>query len=234
MADAGISPGHVAALLGNKFCHPCPVHHDLVNNSCNYLSGLPSTDTRSLVLLLPSKPPTSSRSTGAKGFTCEVVPAEDLHRLVDISGVQLYSINHRKVVFFNKRPSARCPLRGIRFYVRKFACVVCSRGLMEGAKVCSVACKVQAEAQTCYVHVQDESQVPSAMLNDEETSSTRYRSLYDIYLVRRKGRKVGTHPWCPDTGKLSEGVMQSHSLEKLQPASGRSRCKGQPVRAPFY
>ncbi|KAG2632874.1 hypothetical protein PVAP13_2NG122000 [Panicum virgatum] len=104
-----------------------------------------------------------------KASLSEVVRAEDLHGLVDISGVQLDSINRRKVVFRNQRPNARCPLRGIRIYVRKFACMVCSRGLMEGAKFCSLECKVQAEPR--YVQVQDESQGPSSsMPSDKETS----------------------------------------------------------------
>jgi len=80
-----------------------------------------------------------------KASLSEVVRAEDLHGLVDISGVQLDSINRRKVVFRNQRPNARCPLRGIRIYVRKFACMVCSRGLMEGAKFCSLECKVHVK-----------------------------------------------------------------------------------------
>jgi hypothetical protein len=70
---------------------------------------------------------------------CDVVRAADIGPIVDITGVQTYTINQAKVVFLNHRPQAKQLPPGAAD-----GCAICCRALREGCTYCSLSCKVEA------------------------------------------------------------------------------------------
>ncbi|EFJ40240.1 hypothetical protein VOLCADRAFT_100027 [Volvox carteri f. nagariensis] len=73
----------------------------------------------------------------------EVVQVADVAPLLDLQGVQLYTINHARVVFLRSRPQARPP-KGAAMPSR---CELDGRQLMDvGARYCSLRCKIEMES----------------------------------------------------------------------------------------
>eukprot|EP00198_Chlamydomonas_reinhardtii_P010512 XP_001699849.1 predicted protein [Chlamydomonas reinhardtii] len=71
----------------------------------------------------------------------EVVQLADVDELLDLEGVQLYTINHARVVFLRPRPQARAP-KGAAMPSK---CVVDGRQLMDaGADYCSLRPRLRA------------------------------------------------------------------------------------------
>jgi hypothetical protein len=68
-----------------------------------------------------------------------VVRAPDVSPIVDVTGVQTYTVNQARVVFVHPRASAKPPPPGA-----SAGCGVCRRALREGCSYCSLACKVVA------------------------------------------------------------------------------------------
>ncbi|GIL56542.1 hypothetical protein Vafri_11890, partial [Volvox africanus] len=72
----------------------------------------------------------------------------DVASLLDLRGVQLYTINHARVVFLRSRPQARPP-KGAAMPSR---CELDGRQLMDvGARFCSLRCKIEREPEDIFL-----------------------------------------------------------------------------------
>lgn len=67
----------------------------------------------------------------------DAVRVADVARLLDLSGVQPYVINGARIVFLRPRPHPRVA-RTV-----EHVCVVCSRGLLDDCRYCSLGCKLE-------------------------------------------------------------------------------------------
>ncbi|GAB4822371.1 hypothetical protein N2152v2_009417 [Parachlorella kessleri] len=72
----------------------------------------------------------------------DVVRAQDVAKLADVSGIQAYTINGARVLFLRRRPQPRPP----KGAVGPSQCTVCNRHLQDVSLYCSLQCKLDASA----------------------------------------------------------------------------------------
>ncbi|KAJ3680664.1 hypothetical protein LUZ60_016942 [Juncus effusus] len=148
----------------------------------------------------------------------DVIKASEIHKILDISGVQTYTINRAHVVFLNKRPHTQFRPTKTAFN----SCQVCQRGLLQNFQFCSLACKI---AGTC-------DDKPGNRKPDLLSSDKPGNRKMDFVSDSERRDKMGNIK----TDLLSD----SESFNPLTPpqatvvsAGSAKRRKGVPQRSPF-
>lgn len=138
-APRTVPPRWVDSLLGQTFFKPCSRHASLKKNECNNFCVTCVTDG----LCQHCLPAHSQhqRVQIRRYVYHDVVKLDDVEPLLLCEGVQSYNINNARVAFLNQRPQLRPA------HTPNQACEVCSRGLQDNNRFCSVACKVEALAR---------------------------------------------------------------------------------------
>ncbi|KAG2641684.1 hypothetical protein PVAP13_2KG236600 [Panicum virgatum] len=143
MAAVGIGADRMATLLCSEFGHPCAVHYDLRKNMCVYFCLDCQGLNEEAICFHCHVDNTSHRILQVrKASLSEVLRVVDLPGVIDITGIQIYSINGIRVIHLIKRSCVAYSPLGLKRRPQRFACVVCNRGLKDAVRFCSVQCKV--------------------------------------------------------------------------------------------
>lgn len=97
----------------------------------------------------------------------DVIRLHDIHKLLDCSRVQAYTINNARVVFLKERPQPKSN-KGL-----SGNCESCDRSLQDSYKFCSVACKVDM----CFPTRQRDSKMECT---ECDTSTTSHQSMSSL------------------------------------------------------
>ncbi|CAL9148548.1 unnamed protein product [Musa hybrid cultivar] len=147
-------PAWLEQLLSTDFFGPCEAHKDIKKSEINIYCVDCRCSMCANCLSLPSSPHRRHRRLQIRRYVYQdVVRVLDIHKLLDCSKVQSYTVNSAKVLFLHPRnqsksskPNPGSPL-----------CNMCSRSVAEPNRYCSVACKVFDDSKDASTAPVDES-----------------------------------------------------------------------------
>ncbi|PRQ43702.1 putative transcription repressor PLATZ family [Rosa chinensis] len=145
----------------------------------------------------------------------DVVRVSEIQKVLDISGVQTYVINSARVLFLNERPQPKAGIKGV-----PHICEICSRGLLDPFRFCSLGCKLVGIKRNGDANFTLEARNEEGNGNGTRegmiTSSTTRR----VTMGEEELREGSQQDMYPDT-------------PPPPPSSTTRRRKGIPHRAPF-
>ncbi|KAJ8498490.1 hypothetical protein OPV22_009042 [Ensete ventricosum] len=163
-------PAWLEQLLSTDFFGLCEEHKRIKKSEINVYCVDCRCSMCANCLSLPSCPHRRHRRLQIRRYVYQdVVRVIDIHKLLDCSKVQCYTVNSAKVLFLHSRnqsnsskPNPGSPL-----------CNMCNRSVADPNRYCSIACKVfddSNDASTAHVDESDRSErlLPHLMSDSEE------------------------------------------------------------------
>ncbi|RDY12933.1 hypothetical protein CR513_02214 [Mucuna pruriens] len=149
----------------------------------------------------------------------DVVRVAEIHKVLDISGVQTYVINSARVLFLNERPQNQPKTNNNVVGSGKsnsHLCEICRRNLLDPFRFCSLGCKLVGIKKNG-----NASFVLSAK-KDEEIGR-----MHEGRLASKEELREGIHT------QVYQSTSSTHLRPSLQACSNSRRRKGVPHRAPL-
>ncbi|KAF8398908.1 hypothetical protein HHK36_014772 [Tetracentron sinense] len=202
-------------LLQSKFFGPCCDHQDLRKNemnvfcidcNCCVCQHCLSSSVHHLHKLLQIR----------RYVYHDVVRLHDMHKYLDCSKVQPYTINGAKVVFLNPRPQSR-PSKSNS----GASCKMCERSLSEPNRYCSIACKVSEILEKS--KIRSSSYIPFTFPEFSAISAKENRNPEQNLKEEESS----------SSGGESSVENQPRLCSALKPKKQLHKRKGIPSRAPF-
>ncbi|KAL6138484.1 hypothetical protein ACLB2K_063766 [Fragaria x ananassa] len=137
----------------------------------------------------------------------DVVRVSEIQKVLDISGVQTYVINSARVLFLNERPQPKAGIKGV-----PHICEICSRGLLDPFRFCSLGCKLVG------INRNGDANFTLEARNEEGNGNERREGMLTSSTTRRVA--------------MGEEELRECSQQDM-PSSTTRRRKGIPHRAPF-
>eukprot|EP00271_Cylindrocystis_brebissonii_P012027 TRINITY_DN30077_c0_g1_i1.p1 TRINITY_DN30077_c0_g1~~TRINITY_DN30077_c0_g1_i1.p1 ORF type:complete len:254 (+),score=40.42 TRINITY_DN30077_c0_g1_i1:678-1439(+) len=129
-------PSWLVPLLEGKYFISCQLHSVAKKSERNFFCVDCACDTLCSVCVQKSHAHHCTLQIRRSSYK-EAVRMTDLQRLLDLTHIQIYSINGFKIVFLNARPQTN-PAKGA-----VFRCESCQRQLQDKCRFCSLECKLR-------------------------------------------------------------------------------------------
>ncbi|KAK4751700.1 hypothetical protein SAY87_020498 [Trapa incisa] len=207
-------PPWLKPLLRERFFVQCMIHADSHKSECN-MYCLDCMDGALCSLCLANHKDHRAIQIRRSSYH-DVIRVSEIHKVLDISGVQPYTINSARVVFLNERPQPR-PGKGVTN-----TCEVCERSLLDSFRFCSLGCKIVGTSKNF---------VPrSKMMRKQKASPTRGSDSEDSYSSCSSGGHGSHHH---KTSKKIHSFTPSTPPPTSTSYRIAKRRKGIPHRAPM-
>ncbi|KZV14029.1 hypothetical protein F511_44582 [Dorcoceras hygrometricum] len=198
-------PPWLEKLLTTAFFTACPIHGATPRSECNLFCVDCSVDDAFCHYCRSSNHIDHRVIQIRKSSYHDVVRVSEIHKFLDIGGVQPYVINGARVLFLNERPQSR-----IGKTVSQ-VCEICKRGLLDACRFCSLGCKL--------VGIRREEDASFSI--DGENKE----------VIERKSVSTSSSSSSKVEEELREASQQD--IYPPTPPSSSRRRKGIPQRAPF-
>lgn len=153
------SPSWLPEFLSGTYFSPCRAHAAAHKSERNFFCIKCRGDSLCTLCVQKYHPPGASHEIlqVRRSSYHDVVRVNELSRLVDVSGIQIYVINSAKIVFLNGRPQSR-PVKGA-----PYSCETCHRTLLDSNRYCSIGCKLKALRRDPFITLRPKGVAPQGV-----------------------------------------------------------------------
>ncbi|CAI8602522.1 unnamed protein product [Vicia faba] len=198
-------PPWLKPLLNTPFFNVCPIHRDAARSECNMFC-LDCNIDAFCFYCRSSKHKDHQVIQIRRSSYHDVVRVGEIHKMLDITGVQTYVINSARVLFLNQRPQPKSGKTGA------YICEICGRSLLDHVRFCSLGCKL--------VGIKRNGNASFVLDANNNGVSTMGEGMSRRSISSRQEEE-----------ELHEGSQQG--MYQVTPPSNARRRKGIPHRAPF-
>ncbi|KAJ7523756.1 hypothetical protein O6H91_18G071500 [Diphasiastrum complanatum] len=178
------SPPWLKPLLTASFFVPCAFHGETNRNECNLYCLHCMGDSLCSTCTMDHK--NHHIVQIRRSSYHDVIRVSEVHKVLDITGVQTYIINSAKVVFLNERPQPR-PAKGV-----SKTCETCERSIVDSFRYCSLGCKLEGIQKRHDMTFVFQPRMQSKDVNASDLSNNSARKVRSGKATRVKGSNSKT------------------------------------------